>query len=92
MSITLHVSKLNIPLYAVHRLVFGTEAEHSEHHHGGQNRREEVNNGDSVGIAVAVVVLGVVGGVRDDGPEAEAQGKEHLRGCPSPNLHICPDL
>jgi len=41
---------------------------------------------------VAVVALGVVGGVGDDRAEAQAQREEHLRGRLPPHLHVAPDL
>lgn len=41
---------------------------------------------------MAVVVLGVVGRVRDNGPETETQSKEDLSGCLPPHLDVCPDL
>ena len=82
----------DIPDHTFHGLVFGAEAEHSEHHQSGQHRGEEVNRGDSEGITMAVVVLGIIGGVGDDRPEAETQSKEHLSGCLSPHLHVGPDL
>lgn len=60
-----------IPDYTFWDLLFCTEAEHSKHHKSGQHRREEVYRRDSEGITVAVVVLGIVGGVGDNGPETK---------------------
>lgn len=88
----LRYSELNIPDYTLHDLLFSTETEHSKDHQSRQHRREEVNEGDGESVAVAVVVPGVVGGVGDNGAEAEAQRKEDLRGRLPPHLHICPDF
>lgn len=41
---------------------------------------------------MAVVILGIIGGVGDDGAEAKTQGKENLRGCLPPHLHVSPDF
>lgn len=81
-----------VPHNALGGDLIGTETEHGEHHQRGQHRREEVDEGHGVGIAVAVVALGIVGGVRDDGTEAQAQSEEDLRGRLPPHLHVSPDL
>ena len=41
---------------------------------------------------MAVVVPGIIGGVGDNGPEAETQGKENLCGRLPPHLHVTPNL
>lgn len=73
-------------------LLFGAEAEHSEHHQSGEHRCEEVDDGDCEGITVAVVVLRVVGGVSNNGPKAEAQSKEDLCRSLPPHLDVCPNF
>lgn len=76
----------------VHGFLFGTEAQHGKYHQGGQHRGEEVDAGDGEGVTVTVVLLGIVGGVGDDGSETQAQSEEDLRGRLSPHLHVGPDL
>lgn len=82
----------HVPDHACHDFFFCTESKHCKHHQSGQHRGEEVYEGDSEGIAVTVVVLGIVGGVGNDGSKAEAQSEENLRGRLPPHLNVCPDV
>lgn len=82
----------HIPDHTSHDFFFCTEAKDCEHHQSGQHRGEEVYEGDREGITVTVVVLGVVGGVGNDGAKAEAQSEEHLRGRLTPHLNVSPDF
>lgn len=66
----------------------GLEAQHGEHHEGGQHRGEEVDEGHQGGVEVAVVVLLVVAGEGDDAPEAQPQGEEDLGGRLPPHLGV----
>lgn len=70
----------------------GLEAQHGEHHQGGQHGGEEIDEGHQDGIEVAVVVPLVVAGEGDDAAEAEAQGEEDLGGSLSPHLGLQHDL
>lgn len=70
----------------------GLEAQHGEHHQGGQHRCEEIDEGHQHGVKVAIVVPLVVAGEGDDAAEAEAQGEEHLRGGVPPHLRLQHDL
>lgn len=83
---------LNVPDDTCRDLLFGTEAEDGEDDQGGQNRREEVDARHSEGVAVAVVVLGIVRGVSNDRAKAKAQRKEDLGGRLPPHLHVSPDF
>lgn len=70
----------------------GFEAQHREHHQGGQNGGEEVDERHQDGVKVAVVVPLVVAGEGDDSTEAQTQGEEDLRGRVTPHLRIQHDL
>lgn len=75
---------------AVHYV--GFEAQHREHHQGGQHGGEEVDKRHQDGVEVAVVVPLVVAGEGDDAAKAEAQSEEDLRGRLSPHLGLQHDL
>lgn len=70
----------------------GLEAQHGEHHERGQNRCEEVDEGDQHGVEVAVVVPFVVTGESDDAPEAQPQSEEDLSGRLPPDFRVQHDL
>lgn len=78
--------------HAAQRYVLGTKTQHDKNHQRGQHRRHEVYARDHEGISVAVVVIGVVGGVGNNRAIAKAQGKKDLCGSLSPHLHITPNL
>lgn len=73
-------------------LLFGAEAEDGEDDQGGQHRREEVDTRHGEGVAVAVVVLGIVRGVSNDRAKAKAQREEDLGGRLPPRLHVGPQF
>lgn len=66
----------------------GLEAEHGEHHQGGQHRGEEVDEGDQHCVEVTVVIPFVVAGEGYDPSEPQAQSEEHLGGCLPPYLGL----
>lgn len=83
-------SHLQSNTFAVHDV--GFEAQHGEHHQGGQHGGEEVDEGHQDGVEVAVIVALVVAGEGDHAAEAEAQSEEDLRGRLPPHLGLQHDL
>ena len=61
-------------------------AENAEHGDGGDQRGDEVQRGDDHGVDVHLVVELVVGAEHDEAAPSDAEGVEHLLGCPPPYL------